>query len=66
VYLDASRLCGEASRRSSGGRRCSVQPRRELLLGAVHRAAPPIETSFLEQMIALGWAVLAEQPGSDW
>lgn len=38
---------------------------RELLLGARHRAAPPIATPFLEQMIALGWSVLAEEPGRE-
>ena len=38
---------------------------RELLLGSAHRAAPPLETPFLEQMIALGWSVLAEEPGRE-
>ena len=38
---------------------------RELLLRAEHHAAPPVETPFLEQMITLGWGVLAEEQGRE-
>ena len=38
---------------------------RELMLRSAHRNAPPIDTSFVEQMIALGWGVLAEEQGRE-
>jgi hypothetical protein len=38
---------------------------REVLMRAEHRNAPPIETPFLEQMVRLGWGVLAEEHGRE-